>query len=41
MELDALFADEPVTGIPARADEYSRKMPGHQDANGDHCRAGN
>lgn len=37
MNFDELFDDEPVMGVPAMAEEYSRKLPGHQDANGDHC----
>lgn len=41
MDLGALFEDEPVIGIPVRGDEYNRKAPGHQDANGDHCAPGN
>ena len=34
---DELFSDMAVIGIPVRGDEYSRKMPGESDANGDHC----
>jgi hypothetical protein len=37
MDLSELFADVPVTGVPAVRDEYLNKMPGAADANGDHC----
>ncbi|MBB6376969.1 hypothetical protein BKA01_004227 [Pseudonocardia eucalypti] len=37
MNEPALFDDDAVTGIPVRGDEYVRKMPGHGDAQGDHC----
>lgn len=36
MDLDELFEGLAVTGAPLLADEYGRKMPGNQDANGDH-----
>lgn len=35
--IDSLFEGEPVLGTPSIGDEYGRKMPGSQDANGDHC----
>lgn len=38
MNDDALFDDDAVTGVPTRGEEYLSKMPGHQDANGDHCK---
>lgn len=38
MDLGDLFEGECVLGVPEPADEYGRKMPGHQDANGDHCK---
>lgn len=35
--IDALFTGEVVLGVPTTAAEYQRKMPGHSDAQGDHC----
>ena len=37
MDFDDFFIGEGVLGVPEAADEYGRKMPGHNDANGDHC----
>lgn len=37
MNLDDLFVGDAVTGAPLLSDEYGRKMPGQNDANGDHC----
>jgi hypothetical protein len=37
MDQSELFADVPVTGVPAVRDEYLNKMPGAADSNGDHC----
>jgi hypothetical protein len=34
---DEIFEGEPVMAVPSAASEYSRKAPGHQDSNGDHC----
>lgn len=34
---DEIFEDDAVMGVPPTAAEYGRKMPGHQDSNGDHC----
>jgi hypothetical protein len=36
-DLQDLFVDDAITGIPSTADEYGRKAPGVYDANGDLC----
>lgn len=36
MNLDDLFEGGALLGEPSSADEYLRKQPGFQDANGDH-----
>lgn len=35
--VDSLFEGELVLEVPSIGDEYGRKMPGAEDANGDHC----
>ena len=37
MELNELFDDVAVRGVPQSRDEYLSKAPGAQDPNGDHC----
>lgn len=37
MVAENLFDDVPALAVPRYADEYGRKMPGAQDAQGDHC----
>lgn len=32
-----IFEGDIVLDVPCAAAEYGRKMPGHQDSNGDHC----
>lgn len=36
-EMEHLFDDVAVIGVPAQAEEYNRKSHGHQDNQGDHC----
>lgn len=37
MILDDIFEGDVVLDVPSAEMEYGRKMPGHQDSNGDHC----
>jgi hypothetical protein len=37
MLFDEIFEFGVVLDVPSAAAEYGRKMPGHQDSNGDHC----
>jgi hypothetical protein len=37
MITEDLFEDDVVLDVPSIGTEYGRKMPGHHDANGDHC----
>lgn len=35
--IDHLFTDQPIFAVPDAREVYERKMPGAQDAQGDHC----
>lgn len=37
MDLNELFDDVAVTGVPTAQGVYLDKSEGHQDAQGDHC----